>query len=207
MTVGSQTGSPSAPATFSTPGRVAWAMTQIPSLLARSIANFVDGVAVAIPRLLSGLVFLTLAYATVRIALSLVRTSIGRVYVGDRELVGDLIVTLVAVFLWFGVALTFLKVVGMGDIAASLGTAVGFVALGVSYALSEMIEDTVAGVYLLRDPDFNVGYRVEAKGVTGTVAAIELRKTRIDTDGGDRVVLANREIEPRWTHDVPDGEP
>ena len=182
-------------------------MTQIPSLLARSIANFVDGVAVAIPRLLSGLVFLTLAYATVRIALSLVRTSIGRVYVGDRELVGDLIVTLVAVFLWFGVALTFLKVVGMGDIAASLGTAVGFVALGVSYALSEMIEDTVAGVYLLRDPDFNVGYRVEAKGVTGTVAAIELRKTRIDTDGGDRVVLANREIEPRWTHDVPDGEP
>ncbi|TKX85526.1 mechanosensitive ion channel, partial [Halorubrum sp. SS5] len=117
--------------------------------------------------------------------------------------VGDLIVTLVSIFLWFGVALTFLKVLGMGDIAASLGTAVGFIALGVSYALSEMIEDTVAGVYLLRDPDFNVGYRVEAKGVTGTVAAIELRKTRIDTDADDRIVVANREIEPRWTHDVP----
>lgn len=179
-------------------------MTQIPSLVARSIGNFVDGVAVAIPRLVSGLIFLALAYVTVRVVLSLVRTSIERLYVGDRELVGDLITTLVAVFLWFGVALTFLKVVGMGDIAASLGTAVGFIALGVSYALSEMIEDTVAGVYLLRDPDFNVGYRVDAKGVTGTVAAIELRKTRIDTDDGDRVVLANREIEPRWTHDVPD---
>jgi small-conductance mechanosensitive channel len=182
-------------------------MARIQSLLARSIANFVDGVAVAIPRLLSGVVFLALAYVTVRIVLTLVRSSIERIYIGDRELVGDLIVTLVAVFLWFGVALTFLKVLGMGDIAASLGTAVGFIALGVSYALSEMIEDTVAGVYLLRDPDFNVGYRVEAKGVTGTVAAIELRKTRIDTDAGDRVVLANREIEPRWTHDIPDEEP
>ncbi|MFC7185777.1 mechanosensitive ion channel domain-containing protein [Halorubrum yunnanense] len=179
-------------------------MTQIPSLLARSIDNFVDGVAAAIPRLLSGLVFLALASVTVRIVLSLVRTSVGRVYVGDRELVGDLIVTLTAIFLWFGVALTFLKVLGMGDIAASLGTAVGFIALGVSYALSEMIEGTVAGVYLLRDPDFNPGYRVEAKGVTGTVAAIELRKTRIDTDAGDRVVLANREIESRWTHNVAD---
>ncbi|KDS90820.1 mechanosensitive ion channel protein MscS [Halorubrum saccharovorum] len=178
-------------------------MTTLPSLLTRSIANFVDGVAVAIPRLLSGLVFLALAYVTVRIVLSLVRTSINRLYVGDRELVGDLLVTLVAIFLWFGVALTFLKILGMGDIAASLGTAVGFIALGISYALSEMIEDTVAGVYLLRDPDFNPGYRVEAKGVTGTVAAIELRKTRIDTDTGDRVVLANREIESRWTHDVP----
>ncbi|WP_096395573.1 mechanosensitive ion channel domain-containing protein [Halorubrum trapanicum] len=179
-------------------------MTQIPSLLTRSLSNFVEGLAVAIPRLLSGLVFLALAYVTVRIVLPVVRRSIDRLYVGDRELVGDLIVTLVSIFLWFGVALTFLKVVGMGDIAASLGTAVGFIALGVSYALSEMIEDTVAGVYLLRDPDFNVGDRVEAKGVTGTVAAIELRKTRIDADNGDRIVMANREIEPRWTHDVPE---
>ncbi|RLM56916.1 mechanosensitive ion channel domain-containing protein, partial [Halorubrum sp. Atlit-26R] len=147
-------------------------MTQISSLVSRSLSNFVEGLTVAIPRLLSGVIFLALAYAVVRIALALVRSSIERLYVGDRKLVGDLIVMLVAVFLWFGVALTFLKVLGMGDIAASLGTAVGFIALGVSYALSEMIEDTVAGVYLLRDPDFNVGYRVEAKGVTGTVAAI-----------------------------------
>ncbi|MFW5917434.1 MAG: mechanosensitive ion channel domain-containing protein [Halorubrum sp.] len=178
-------------------------MTQTPSLLSRALTDFLDGVAVAIPRLLSGLVFLALAYVTVRVVLALVRTSAGTLYAGDRELVGTLIVTVVAIFLWFGVALTFLKVVGMGDIAASLGTAVGFIALGVSYALSEMIEDTVAGVYLLRDPDFNPGYRVEAKGVTGTVAAIELRKTRIDSDDGDRVVLANREIESRWTRDVP----
>lgn len=179
-------------------------MTSIGSLIVGSFTDFLDDVVTVVPRLLSGIVFLVLAYVTVRVVLAVVRSSVERVYVGDRELVGDLLVTLLAVFLWFGVALTFLKVVGMGEIAASLGTAVGFIALGISYALSEMIEDTVAGVYLLRDPDFNVGYRVEAKGVTGTVAAIELRKTRIDTDDGDRVVLANREIESRWTHDVPD---
>ncbi len=201
---GTGTANGSAPASFSLPAPLVRAMTALPSLLRQSFTNFVEGLAVAIPRLLSGAIFLALAYATVRVVLALVRSSIERLYVGDRELVGDLIVTLVAIFLWFGVALTFLKVVGMGDIAASLGTAVGFIALGVSYALSEMIEDTVAGVYLLRDPDFNVGYRVEAKGVTGTVAAIELRKTRIDADNGDRIVMANREIEPRWTHDVPE---
>ena len=177
-------------------------MIRLPALLTRGLVEFVETATAAIPRVLAGLVFLALSYAAVRVVLALVRRSVGRVYAADRELVGNLIVTVVAVFLWFAVTLTFLKIVGMGDVAASLGTAVGFVALGVSYALSEMIEDTVAGVYLLRDPDFNPGYRVEAKGVTGTVAAIELRKTRIDTDDGDRVVLANREIESRWTHDV-----
>ena len=170
----------------------------LPPPVGRPIGTFVDGVLAAIPRVLSGLIFLGLSYVGIRIVLAIVRGSVGRAYAGDRQLVGNLIVTIVAVFLWFAAALTFLKIVGMGDIAASLGTAVGFIALGVSYALSEMIEDTVAGVYLLRDPDFNPGYRVEAKGVTGTVAAIELRKTRIDTDDGDRVVLANREIESRW---------
>ena len=181
-------------------------MTSIGSLIVGAFTDFLDDVVGVIPRVLSGIVFLVLAYVTVRVVLAVVRSSVERVYVGDRELVGDLLVTTLAVFLWFGVALTFLKVVGMGEIAASLGTAIGFIALGISYALSEMIEDTVAGVYLLRDPDFNVGYRVEAKGVTGTVAAIELRKTRIDTDDGDRIVMANREIESRWTHDVPDAE-
>jgi len=42
--------------------------------------------------------------------------------------------------------------------------------------------------------------------VTGTVATIELRKSRSETDDGDRVIIANRDIEARWTHDLLDGE-
>jgi small-conductance mechanosensitive channel len=92
-----------------------------------------------------------------------------------------------------------LKVVGLGDIAASLGTATGFVALGVSYALSNMIADAVAGVYLLRDPDFNPGDKVTTESTTGVVRDIGLRKSRIEIDSGDVVVLANREVEKKWT--------
>jgi len=102
------------------------------------------------------------------------------------------------VFLAFGVGLSFLSVVGLDGIAASLGTATGFLALGVSYALSEMLADAVAGVYLLRDPDFNPGYTVDIGGTVGEVQAIELRKTRLDVDG-DTVVRGNAEIEKQWT--------
>jgi len=93
---------------------IAAAMVSIPPFLARPLADFLDVVVAAIPRLLSGLVFLALSYVVVRAVLALVRRSVGRVYVDDRELVGNLIVTVVAVFLWFAVALTFLKIVGNG---------------------------------------------------------------------------------------------
>jgi len=164
--------------------------------------EFIDRLVAFLPDLLSGLVLLVLAYVVIKIVLFVVKSSLSKVYPGEQKLIADLLTTVVAILLWFGVALAFLNAIGMGDIAASLGTATGFIALGVSYALSDMIEDTVAGVYLLRDPDFNVGDRVKTKDATGTVAAIELRKSRIETDEGDRVIVANRSIESNWTHDL-----
>jgi small-conductance mechanosensitive channel len=145
------------------------------------------------------LVFLTVAYVGIRITLGVVRGALDAVYPAEQDLIVSLATTVVGVFLWFGAALTLLKLLGMGDIAASLGTAAGFVALGISYALSNMIADTVAGVYLLRDPDFNAGYRVTADGTTGEVRDIGLRKSRFELDDGETVVVANSAVEKKWT--------
>ena len=167
--------------------------------IVRTINEFVAGVQTAAPRLLSGLVFLTIAYAVIRLLTGALRRTLDSVYPENERLVADLGVTIASLFLWFGVALTLLKIFGMGEIAASLGTAAGFVALGVSYALSNMLADTVAGVYLLRDPDFNPGDEVRTDPVTGTVTAIELRKTRFRNAEGETVVVANRDVEKKWT--------
>jgi small-conductance mechanosensitive channel len=179
-------------------------MSRITRTLEETYETFLDGLDVAIPRLVTGLVFLLVAYLAVKVVLWLVGSSLRRLYSTEEQLVADLVVTVLGVFMWFGVGLAFLKIVGMGDIAVSLGTSTGFIALGVSYALSEMIEDTVAGVYLLRDPDFHVGDRISTDVASGTVAAIELRKCRIDTDDGDRIVVANRDLETKWTKEAPE---
>jgi len=168
----------------------------------RTLRELLAGVEAAIPRLVAGVVFAAVAYLGIRVVSTLLRASLTRYYGERQELVAELFVTVAGIFLWFGAALTFLKIVGMGDIAASLGTAVGFIALGVSYALSEMIEDVVAGVYLLRDPDFEVGDPVTVSGTEGTVAAIELRKSRFALESGDTWVVANREVEAEWTKRV-----
>lgn len=171
----------------------------------QSLDQFVRGILDAIPELLAGLVFLVLAYATIGVAQTVLRSVIGRAYPAGQELIVDVLVLIVSVFLWFAVALTLLSIVGLGGIAASLGTAAGFLALGISYALSEMIEDTVAGVYLPRDPDFNPGDTVTATAGTGVVTEIGLLKSRRRLENGDTLVLANRDIESKWTKKA-DGE-
>lgn len=163
------------------------------------IAEFFADIVGAIPNLLSALVFLVIAYVSIALIRTILRVILGRAYSEDQQLIVDLKLTLVSIVLWFGAALAVLQIVGMGEVAASLGTASGFIALGVAFALKEMIADTVAGVYLLRDADFNSGDHVTTASVTGRVRNIDLRKTRIKTDDGDLVVLANSDVEPKWT--------
>jgi len=162
------------------------------------IREFVNGIVAALPKVALGVLFLVIAYVVIRVVVMVARSVLERVYPPDQQLVVDLWVAVVAVFLWFGAALALLNVVGLGDVAASLGTASGFIGLGVAFALKEMIADTVAGVYLLRDSDFNEGDVVETASVTGEIVGIDLRKTRLRADDGDLVVLANREVEKKW---------
>jgi len=171
----------------------------------RALTEFLADLEAAIPRLVSGIVFLILAGGLVVLALRLLNGLLARVLSGDSPVYRSFVVTVAGVVLWFGVLLSFLSVVGLGGIAVALGTASGFLALGVSYAVSEMIADAVAGIYLLRDPDFMPGDRVTVGDTTGVVTAIELRKTRLDVDG-DTQVRGNADIEKRWTKlDDPDG--
>jgi small-conductance mechanosensitive channel len=163
-----------------------------------ALQTFVDGVVTALPDLIAGLVFLAIAAVGVKLIMTVVRYVLDRSLPGESPVYRQFIATIVLVFLTFGVVLSFLAIVGLEGIAASLGTATGFLALGVSYALSGMIADAVAGVYLLRDPDFNPGDTVDIGGVVGTVKAIELRKTRLTVED-DTVVRANAEIEKKWT--------
>ncbi|WP_336003292.1 mechanosensitive ion channel domain-containing protein [Halorientalis halophila] len=174
-------------------------MAQLPDLLVGSLESFAAGLVAAIPRLLGGALFLVLAYVAIKIVTTVLRSVLSRTTPADQGLVVDLAVLIASIFLWFGAGLALLNVVGLGELAASLGTAVGFIALGVSYALSEMIEDTVAGVYLLKDPDFNPGDTVTMGAGTGVVVDIGLRKSRFDLESGDRLIVANRDVETKWT--------
>jgi len=168
-------------------------------IVQEGVDRFVDGIAGAIPRVLSGIVFILIAAVLAKVVMAIVGVALRRTLPGESDVYRQFVSTIVAAFLWFGIALSFLSIVGLDQIAASMGTAAGFLALGVSYSLSSMIADAVDGVYLLRDPDFMPGDRVKVGDVSGTVTSIELRKTRFRDENDDTVVRGNAEIEKKWT--------
>nr|WP_254822310.1 mechanosensitive ion channel domain-containing protein [Haloglomus halophilum] len=168
------------------------------SIVSTAINEFIADVAAALPSLLTGLVFLVIAAILIKVVMAVVNFSLQRSIPASQGVYRQFISTIVLVFLCFGVGLSFLSIVGLTAIAASLGTATGFLALGVSYALSGMLADAVAGVYLLRDPDFMPGDRIDIGGTVGEIKSIELRKTRFRVEG-DTMVRGNAEIEKKWT--------
>ncbi|WP_299262949.1 mechanosensitive ion channel domain-containing protein [Halorientalis sp.] len=147
--------------------------------------------------MLGGVVSAVLAYVSSEAVTAVLRPVLSRTRPTEQGLVVGLIVPLVRISPWFGASLALLDVVGLGSLAASLGAAVGSIALGASYALSEVIEDTVAGVFLLRAPDFNRGDTVTTSAGTGVVDELGLRKSRFELDSGDRLVVVNRDVETR----------
>jgi small-conductance mechanosensitive channel len=155
-------------------------------------ADFVD----FMPRLAAAFVFISLAFVFIRFGVRGARAALENRY-GEPVLV-DLGVDAVFMVSWFAAALITLSLLGFEDIAASLGTATGFVALGVSFALKDMIADVVSGIRLIKDEDFQPGDKISAADTEGTVVDIDLRKTRVDLESGDRAVISNKDIEKKW---------
>ena len=160
--------------------------------------QFIQNIVNILPNLLSGTIFLLTAYLSIKLVLKAVSLSLNKLYEG--EIIVSLGKTVVAIFLWFGAALVFLSIIGLGEIAASLGTATGFIALGVAFAVSDMLADVVAGFYLLRDSDFDQGYIIQTEDTEGEIREVGLRKSRLKLENGDIAVLSNSQIEKGWTH-------
>lgn len=177
-------------------------MASLERILTEAVAEFAGDIEAALPRLLTAAVFVAGAYIVITLIRMVLRRVFDRLYPGDEKLVADFSLLAVTIALWFAAALALLSVVGLEGLAASMGTATGFLALGIAYALSDMIADTVAGLYLLRDPDFNAGDRVTTADVSGVVRTIGLRKSRLEMDDGDILVLSNQAVEKRWRRET-----
>ncbi len=71
-----------------------------------AVEQFVADVAVAVPRVLTGLVFLAIAAVTITAIMVVVRWLLARALPGDSPVCRQFLPTVVAAFLWFAAALS-----------------------------------------------------------------------------------------------------
>lgn len=92
------------------------------------------------------------------------------------------------------VVVIFLILGALGVDTAELLAGVGILGLIVGLGLTSLIEDVVAGVFIIAERLFDVGDIVVADDFRGTVVSIGIRSTKIEDDGGDIMIMRNSEI-------------
>ena len=104
------------------------------------------------------------------------------------ELLGNL-VKYVAV-----IVLIFLVLTALGVDTTSLLASLGLLGLIVGLGVTSLIEDIVAGIFIIAEHLFDVGDIVVVDGFRGTVEQIGIRSTQFKDVGGDILIMRNSSI-------------
>lgn len=83
---------------------------------------------------------------------------------------------------------------GFGGVAAGSGVVLAAATLAFGVAGRDVIGNLVSGLFLVVDPEFNVGDYIEWDDDAGRVKRIDLRVTRVQTNEGEAVIVPNTQL-------------
>lgn len=77
---------------------------------------------------------------------------------------------------------------------SALGTAVGLIGLGISFALQDIIANFISGILIMITRPFEIGDQIKAGGEEGTIQDISTRATEVKTYDGRKVIIPNSNL-------------
>jgi moderate conductance mechanosensitive channel len=148
-----------------------------------------------IPQIPSALVALLLGILLVRFLSWLAELIIGLIRL-PKGLKG-IMTSMVEVLLWVFLIITFLSKLGLGNVALAFSGSLAALGLALAAGGASLASDILAGVFLARDKDFNVGDEVIAgeKPTQGVIESMDMRRTRLRAADGQLHVIPNSVIE------------
>lgn len=91
--------------------------------------------------------------------------------------------------------LIFLILTALGVNTTELLAGLGILSLVLGLGVTSLIEDVVAGIFIIAERLYDVGDIVVVDDFRGTIVSIGIRSTQIEDDGGDILILRNSNIE------------
>ncbi|WP_114578776.1 mechanosensitive ion channel family protein [Saliphagus sp. LR7] len=111
----------------------------------------------------------------------------------DRTLIDLAVSTTVVVVTVVAVALA-ATVAGFGVVLGAFATLAAALSLAVGFAAQDLIENFVAGVFIIQDEPFTTGDWIEWDGNSGVVREVQLRVTKLDTFDNQLVTVPNSDL-------------
>lgn len=94
--------------------------------------------------------------------------------------------------MWVFLISILFSVLGFPQISLAFSGSIALVLVGVASNANSLIQDLLAGLFLIADSDFKVGCEVKVNNVTGTVVGLDIKKTKIKDENGHIFVVSNK---------------
>lgn len=161
------------------------------------ITRIVDDIVNFLPRIPEVLLSLIIGIIIIYSALSIFSKTLKIVKV-PRALI-LILRSLLSIVLWVILVADLLRQVGLGQVAITISGSLLILGLAIANGANTLVADILSGLFLAKDPDFDVGYKIKSGDTEGEVESIDIRKTRIRTKEGKLIVLPNSVIDKeRW---------
>lgn len=109
----------------------------------------------------------------------------------DRTLI-QFVTTFIAFACWvFLISLVF-SVLGFTQISLAFSGSIALVIMGVASNAGNLVQDLLAGIFLIAEPDFKVGQQVRLNTITGKIVGLDIKKTKVIDDQGNIHVIPNK---------------
>lgn len=96
-------------------------------------------------------------------------------------------------------------VLGLPQISVAFSGSIALILVGIASNANNLIQDILAGIFLIADQDFKVGAHVKIGSIDGTVVSLDIKKTKIKDADGQVHVVSNRSFDSS-TYTVCPGE-
>ena len=156
-----------------------------------SVGDLWQGLVDALPRLGAAAVILVIGWMLSRVIRRVLRGTLSSRHAPSFATVMSKLGGWIVLFLFALAAMaTAFPSVQPVDLLAGLG----FFSVAIGFAFQDILENTLSGVLLLFRQPFRTGDQIEVEGHIGTVEAITIRETRLQTFDRQLIVIPNRDV-------------
>lgn len=160
------------------------------SQLIDDIQRFLPHIPEILFSLLIGVLFLSVALLIIDHSLAVARFP---------KALRAIIRSLASLILWVILIAHLFHMAGLTQVALTVSGSLLVIGLAIANGANTLVADVISGLFLAKDPDFDIGYEIKSGETEGVIESIDIRKTRVRLKDKSLVVLPNSLLDKeRW---------